>query len=147
MGLGSNLGDRAAAIRGAVTALGRVPGIRILRRSRLRRTAAVGPPQPDFLNGVVLLDTELSPEALLGVLLGIEAALGRVRRARHGPRRIDLDLLVHGPARRRTRALALPHPRMHTRAFVMRPLAEIAPALRVPGRGTAGRIWERLARG
>jgi len=132
--LGSNLGDRAANLERALAALALLPGTRLVARSTFVETSPVGPPQPDFLNAAAIVRTSLSPEALLGALLGIEAAMGRARTQAKGPRVIDLDLLTHGASIRRTRELTLPHPAMHRRAFVLFPLAAIAPRLRVPGR-------------
>lgn len=124
--------------------MGRLPGTRVVARSEFVETKAVGPPQPDFLNAAALLETSLSPEALLGALLGIEAALGRVRGVAKGPRTLDLDLLLHGDAVRNTPELTLPHPELPRRAFVLEPLAAIAPALPVPGTGLT--IMDLLAK-
>lgn len=143
VGLGSNLGNRAANLRAALAAIGLVPGTRVLARSRFHETDPVGPPQPRFLNAAALVETTLSPEALLGALLGIEAAMGRVRRAAKGARVIDLDLLAFGRRRARSSFLVLPHPEAHRRAFVLGPLAEIAPRLVLPGRG---RVLQLLAK-
>lgn len=143
VGLGSNLGRRRAFLNAAIRAIARLPGTRLAALSRLIETDPVGPPQPRFLNAAVLVETTLSPEELLGALLGIESALGRNREAPKGPRCIDLDLLTHGSSRRRSAHLTLPHPELHRRAFVLAPLAEIAPGLRVPGRG---RVLDLLAK-
>jgi 2-amino-4-hydroxy-6-hydroxymethyldihydropteridine diphosphokinase len=144
VGLGSNLGDRKLNLRRALDALSRLPHTRLLAASPFVDTAPVGPPQPRFLNAAALLETGLSPEALLGALLGIEAALGRVRRGPKGPRIIDLDLLLHGRARRRSARLTLPHPRLRGRLFVLGPLAAIAPDLRIPG--SRSTVLELLAK-
>lgn len=146
VGLGSNLGDRAANLEAALAALSRLPGTRLRARSSFLETDPVGPPQPRFLNAAALVETTLSPESLLGALLGIEAALGRVRTVAKGPRTIDLDLLTHGSARRRTAFLTLPHPELHLRAFVLEPLASIAPRLLVPGRGRALQLLAKIRR-
>ncbi|MCE9584071.1 MAG: 2-amino-4-hydroxy-6-hydroxymethyldihydropteridine diphosphokinase [Planctomycetes bacterium] len=143
IGLGSNLGRRRANLNAAIRALARLPGTRLAALSRFIETEPVGPPQPRFLNAAVLLETTLSPEELLGALLGIEAALGRIRDVPRGPRCIDLDLLTHGTSKRRSAHLILPHPELHRRAFVLEPLAEIAPGLRIPGRG---RVLDLLAK-
>lgn len=137
IGIGSNLGDRAATIDAALAALGRLEGTRVVAVSSLYETEPVGPPQPAYLNGAAALDTTLSPEHLLARLLEIERALGRVRTSeqRNGPRSIDLDLLLHGDARCVGGDLELPHPRMAERAFVLVPLAEIAPQLHHPATG------------
>ena len=125
--LGSNLGDSLAILEGALICLNQVPGISVQSRARLYLTAPVGPPQPDYLNSCALLKTVLSPEEILRTLLKIEADFGRVRRERWGPRLLDLDLLLFDNLVLETPALQLPHPRMHERAFVLAPLAEIAP--------------------
>jgi 2-amino-4-hydroxy-6-hydroxymethyldihydropteridine diphosphokinase len=129
IGVGSNLGDRAATIAAAVARLGAHPNIRVVRCSALLETEPLGPPQPMYLNGAVCIETWLAPAALLVELLEVERELGRVRdRAeRMGPRTIDLDLLLYGEAVIDEPGLAVPHPRMAERAFVLRPLAEIAP--------------------
>jgi len=144
--LGANLDDPAAQIDAALAALAALPDTRLVARSRLYRTPAWGPVvQPDYLNAVAELATDLAPRALLDALLAIERALGRDRRGeRYGPRRIDLDLLVHGDARIDEPGLALPHPRLAERAFVLVPLAEIAPALEVPGLGRVDALLAAL---
>ncbi|ODS64800.1 MAG: 2-amino-4-hydroxy-6-hydroxymethyldihydropteridine diphosphokinase [Arenimonas sp. SCN 70-307] len=136
---GGNLGDVRATVAAALAALDAHPGIRVLGRSRFYRTPAWGvTDQPDFINGVVALDTTLSPRELLDVLLATELAFGRDRgddAPRWGPRTLDLDLLAYADRVLDEPGLCLPHPRLHERAFVLVPLAEIAPALTVPGRG------------
>jgi 2-amino-4-hydroxy-6-hydroxymethyldihydropteridine diphosphokinase len=114
--------------------------------SQLRETDPVGLlDQPRFLNGAVALDTELGPVELLAVLLEIERALGRVRDGvRNGPRSIDLDLLLFDAETIRRPELTLPHPRLHERRFVLEPLADIDPELRVPGRGTVAELLASL---
>ena len=108
--------------------LGRTPGVRLLGVSRLYRTRPEGHQgQPDFLNGVARLVTSLCPKSLLGRLKRIEKEVGRRRRFRHGPREIDLDLLLYSRRVLERDGLAVPHPRMHLRGFVLRPLAELAP--------------------
>jgi 2-amino-4-hydroxy-6-hydroxymethyldihydropteridine diphosphokinase len=134
--LGSNLRDPARQVRSGLEALARLPDTRLVTRSSLYRTAPVGKPdQPDFINAVARLDTGLEPEALLQRLLDIERQHARVRGERNGPRTLDLDLLLHGECRMESPGLTVPHPRMHERAFVLAPLAEIAPDLDIPGRG------------
>jgi 2-amino-4-hydroxy-6-hydroxymethyldihydropteridine diphosphokinase len=141
--LGSNVGDRRAHLRVALDRLAALPGVELRARSRLRETEPEGgPPQGRFVNGVVLLSTTLAPRELLDALLAIERAGGRVRRARNGPRTIDLDLLFHGPRGEAVLdepGLALPHPRMHLRRFVLEPLAEVAPRWRHPTLGRTAR--------
>jgi 2-amino-4-hydroxy-6-hydroxymethyldihydropteridine diphosphokinase len=131
VGLGSNLGDREGTIRAAVAEL---PGL--VSVSTLRETDPVGiTDQPRFLNGVAALETELAPRELLDVLLTVERRLGRERGQRWGPRTIDLDLLLYGNEVIDETGLTIPHPRLHERRFVLEPLAELSPALVVPGRG------------
>jgi 3-oxoacyl-[acyl-carrier protein] reductase len=126
--LGSNLGDRPRHLMQAVAALER-EGVAVLRRSSLYETAPVGGPegQGPYLNAAIEVETALSPEALLELLRRIEAELGRERTVHHGPRTIDLDLLLMGDLVRDGETLHLPHPRLHERLFVLEPLAEIAP--------------------
>jgi len=127
LGLGSNLGDREAAIREALARLS-ARGFRTTVLSSLWLTAPVGgPPQGPFLNAAVAGETELGPEELLAASLGIEGELGRVRTVPNGPRTIDIDILFYGALRRDQPGLTLPHPRLHERRFVLAPLAEIAP--------------------
>ena len=139
VGLGSNLGDPEELIRSALELLGDEEGIEVVGVSSLRETAPVGyEDQPRFLNGAAELETELPPQELLGRLLAIERRLGRVRGEgpRFGPRTIDLDLLLYGDETVREPGLTLPHPRLHERRFALEPLAELDPALEVPGRGS-----------
>lgn len=143
--LGSNLGDRRATLASALAALAASPGIRVRAVSSVYETAPVGPPgQDDYLNAVAVLDTELSPHALLETCLAIEIAHGRVRRERWGPRTLDLDLLDHGGAVIGDDRLTLPHPRMHERAFVMIPFAEVSPAFTLSDGRTAAAIAAAL---
>ena len=132
LALGSNLGDRAALLRGALISLERGGAVRVVAESSVYETAPVGgPEQPDYLNMVVAVETSLNPEALLERCLAAEAEQGRVRRERWGARTLDIDLLIYGGASMQTERLTLPHPRMTERAFVLVPLAEIAPGLRL----------------
>jgi len=125
----------------ALGRLGRVPGVQVVAVSSLYATAPVGrEDQPEFLNAVAEVRTSLSPRELLAACLGIEASLGRIRTERWGPRTIDLDLLLHGETQLAEDALTLPHPRMSERAFVLAPLAEIAPGLRLGGTSVADRV-------
>lgn len=133
--LGSNLGDRRAHLEAAFAALAALPGTNLLARSGLYETTPLGPAgQQDYLNAAAALGTRLEPEALLETLLSIEISRGRVRRERWGPRTLDLDLLLHGDITRQTPRLTLPHPELLRRAFVLVPLAEIAPGLVTAGR-------------
>ena len=147
VGLGSNLGDREATLRAAVEALGAEPGVEVVAVSTLRDTAPVGPvDQPRFLNGVAVLETALPARQLLARLLAIEARFGRDRAAvpAHGPRTLDLDLLLYDGARIAEEGLRIPHPRLHERAFVLEPLAEVAPGLEVPGMASVEALLARL---
>lgn len=129
LGIGTNQGDREENIRGAIAALGTVPGVQVCRQASLYETEPVGyVDQPDFLNTVVEVETSLSPRALLGVCLGIEAGMGRVRSFRNGPRIIDIDLLLAEGVCMDEEELQLPHPRMLERAFVLVPLQELFPS-------------------
>ena len=125
--LGSNLGDSLAILEAALVALDEHADIALVSRSNWHKTAPIGPPQPDYLNGCALLRTTLEPQALLEQLLAIEQRFGRQRGERWGPRHLDLDLLLYADQRVDTDDLQIPHPRMRERAFVLVPLAEIAP--------------------
>lgn len=133
IGLGSNLDNPAEQLRRALTALVRLPQTRLAGCSRFYRSAPLGPQdQPDYVNAVAALDTELAPEALLDALQAIEAAQGRVRLRRWGPRTLDLDLLLYGDDILATPRLTVPHPGLAERNFVLHPLAELAPDLVLP---------------
>jgi 2-amino-4-hydroxy-6-hydroxymethyldihydropteridine diphosphokinase len=135
--LGANLDEPQAQVRNALAALSRLPQSRLAVSSSLYRTAPVGlAEQPDFINAVAALDTELLPDDLLEALFAIERDFGRMRKAKNGPRTLDLDLLLYDDQVIDTPHLHLPHPRLHLRAFVIVPLAEIAPDCVLPGRGT-----------
>lgn len=142
LGLGSSLGDREANIKKAIELL--APYVRVKRLSSLYETEPVGlREQPPFLNAVLAGETELSPEALLIKVKEIERALGRVPSFPNAPRPIDIDLLFYDGQVMSTPELTLPHPRLHERAFVLVPLAELAPRLVHPGTGK--RIAQLLA--
>jgi 2-amino-4-hydroxy-6-hydroxymethyldihydropteridine diphosphokinase len=138
VGLGANLGDREPTLLAAVDALAGEEGIEVVAVSTLRDTEPVGVgEQPRFLNGVVALETTLTARELLDRLLAVEQRFGRVRSpGEHGPRTLDLDLLLYGEAVIDEPGLTVPHPRLHERRFVLEPLAELAPGLVVPGRGS-----------
>jgi len=127
LALGSNIGDSRTILEAAIETLAQTPGIFLETRSSWYRTKALGPPQPDYLNGCVILQVEMLPQHLLAALLEIEEQFGRVRQERWGPRTLDLDLLLYHDLIVDTPNLQIPHPRMRERAFVLVPLAEIAP--------------------
>jgi 2-amino-4-hydroxy-6-hydroxymethyldihydropteridine diphosphokinase len=143
VGLGANLGDPVAMVRQAFKALDELDGVRVASRSPLYRTPPMGPPgQPDYINAVAGLDTDRSPESLLESLLALESRMGRQRDGtRWGPRVIDLDLLCYGDRQQQSDFLTLPHPGIAERAFVLVPLAAVAPELEIPG---VGRVSNRL---
>jgi 2-amino-4-hydroxy-6-hydroxymethyldihydropteridine diphosphokinase len=137
IGLGSNLGDSIARLKDGLRSLNDVPRTRVLRCSSLYRSAPVGrTDQPDFINAVCEAETALDPAALLRALLDVERRHGRIRDGeKGGPRTLDLDLLLYGERELHEPGLDLPHPRLHERAFVLLPLAELTPRLAIPGRG------------
>ena len=136
IGLGANLGDRAATLREAARRLGELGAITAV--SSFYETEPVGfREQPSFLNAVIALETDLPPAALFDALVAIERDLGRVRSFRNAPRTLDLDILLQDDLVMDTPELTLPHPRMHERAFVLAPLAEIAPDVRHPVFGSS----------
>jgi 2-amino-4-hydroxy-6-hydroxymethyldihydropteridine diphosphokinase len=147
VGLGSNLGERETTLRAAIGRLRTIAGVEVRGVSSLRDTEPVGyVDQPRFLNGAVELETDLSARALLGVLLELERAFGRDRAAGppHGPRTLDLDLLLYGDATIDEPLLEVPHPRLHERRFVLEPLAELDPDLEIPGEGSVQALLSKL---
>jgi 2-amino-4-hydroxy-6-hydroxymethyldihydropteridine diphosphokinase len=142
VGLGANLGPREETLRRAVDLLRRVAGVEVVAVSELRETEPVGVvDQPLFVNGAVAVETTLAPRELLDALLRIERELGRVRGdERWGPRTLDLDLLVYGDVRVDEPGLCVPHPRLHQRRFALEPLAELDPALEIPGLGSVSEL-------
>lgn len=145
VGLGANLGDPATQLRAAVQALADLPQTTVCKVSTFYRSAAIGPAgQPDYCNAVAQLDTGLEPLPLLDALQAIETAAGRVRGERWGPRRLDLDLLLHGQTVCSTARLTLPHPELAFRDFVLWPLTEIAPDVQVPLLGAARALLAQL---
>ena len=136
--IGSNLDDPRAQVLGAFDELGRLPHTRVVRKSSLYRSAPLGyASQPAFINAVAALETALPAERLLAELQAIEARHGRRRSFANAPRTLDLDLLLFGNLEIATHTLVVPHPRMHERAFVLKPLLEISPHADIPGRGAA----------
>ena len=134
MGIGSNEGDRLENISQAVWQLGGIPGIRVSQMATIYDTEPVGgPPQPEFLNTVVELETMLSPQQLLDTVKGVERKMGRLPSGpRWGPRVIDLDILLYDEGVLNEPNLIIPHPRMHERRFVLEPLAQLIPEFRHP---------------
>lgn len=136
IGLGANLDHPAQQIERALAALTRLPQTRLVAHSGCYVTAPQGyVDQPDFINAVALVDTTLAPRALLDALLALELEHGRERSHRDAPRTLDLDLLLYGDAQFVEPGLTIPHPRMHQRAFVLAPLAKLAPTLVIPAAG------------
>jgi len=136
--LGANIGEPVQHLRAAVQDISALPGTTVVARSSLYRSAPVGLlDQPDFINAVVAVETRLNALTLLRELLAIETRHGRVRSVPNAPRTLDLDLLLHGDQHLNSPELTLPHPRMHQRAFVLQPLLEISPDVRIPGLGAA----------
>jgi 2-amino-4-hydroxy-6-hydroxymethyldihydropteridine diphosphokinase len=146
VGVGSNLDDPRVQVPAAVARLGQLPRCRLVLASRLYRSRPFGPiAQPDFVNAVAGLLTQLDAAALLEELRGVETAMGRpAQRERWGPRVIDLDLLCFARERRTEATLTLPHPGIVQRNFVLYPLAEIAPDLDLPGLGRVAELKERV---
>jgi 2-amino-4-hydroxy-6-hydroxymethyldihydropteridine diphosphokinase len=143
--LGGNLDDPAARIRSALLALAALPQTRLLRQSSLYRNPPEGGAnQPEYVNAVAQIETRAGPRALLDQLLGIERAQGRMRDYPNAPRTLDLDILLYGNRVVDEPGLAIPHPRMHERAFVLVPLAEIEPDARVPGKGRVADLAAKL---
>ncbi|MEO5671036.1 MAG: 2-amino-4-hydroxy-6-hydroxymethyldihydropteridine diphosphokinase [Ramlibacter sp.] len=131
--LGANLGKPAQAVCDALVRIGELPGTTVVRHSSLYRSTPVEASGPDYINAVVEIATQLAAPELLSHLQGIEDAAGRERPHRNAPRTLDLDILLYGAARIDSVRLQVPHPRMLERAFVLVPLAEIAPGLVTPG--------------
>ena len=148
VGLGANEGDVITTLNAAVEALRSLHQCEFVGVSPFYRSAPVDAEGPDYTNAVVALDTEMEPYALLLALLDIELRLGRKRRSADNgiksSRRVDLDLLLHGSLQMRSTPLTLPHPRMHERAFVLRPLLDLAPGIELPGFGPAERLLGAL---
>lgn len=134
LGLGANLGDRLENLQRAADLLAEEPGVTVVRSSRVYETEPLGgPEQPDYLNAVVEVRTDLPPHDLLEACLGVEARMGRVRAERWGPRTIDVDLLTYDDRTIDDPDLVVPHPRMHERGFVLVPLSELTADPMLPG--------------
>lgn len=140
IGLGSNLEDPLAQVNRAFDELSALPNTQLLERSAIYRSTPVGPAQPDFINAVALLDTQLAPLALLDALQAIEQIHQRVRVQHWGPRTLDLDLLLYGNQVITHERLTVPHPYLTQRSFVLYPLADITPELHLPD-GSQLRHW------
>jgi 2-amino-4-hydroxy-6-hydroxymethyldihydropteridine diphosphokinase len=146
VGIGSNQGNARGHVLEAFDELAHLPDTYVTARSSLYRSAPVdAPAQPDYVNAVAALETELSPAQLLDSLQGIERRHGRERPYANAPRTLDLDLLTYGDLVLDSPMLTLPHPRMHARAFVLRPLLELDPRAEVPGRGRAADLLAACA--
>ena len=145
LALGSNLGDRLANLQAAVDALDAGPGLDDVAVSPVYQTAPVGgPPQPDYLNAVLVATTSLPPRAVLDRARAAEAARGRVRGPRWGPRTLDVDVIVYGNEISSDPELTLPHPRAHERAFVLAPWHDVDPGAVIPGRGPVAGLLAAL---
>ena len=146
VGLGANIGERAATLSQAVELLSAEENVEVLAVSSFRETDPVGVvDQPPFLNGAAVLETALEPRELLDTLLRVERELGRVRDGtRWGPRTIDLDLLLYDERTLDEPGLRVPHPRLHERRFALEPLAELAPSVEIPGQGPVSDVLARL---
>ena len=143
--LGGNLGDAKALVGAAVEQMATLPQTVLVAQSGLYRTAPIEASGPDFINAVVALDAVSPAPTLLDDLFDIEARFGRSRSVKNAPRTLDLDLLLYGNETSDDPLLTLPHPRLHERAFVLAPLAEIAPELFIPGRGAVRELLARCA--
>ena len=145
IGVGANLGDAVQAVREAIAEIGELPHTTVTRQSSLYRTEPVDAGGPDYINAVVEISTRLTAPELLAQLQRLEQAAGRERHYRNAPRTLDLDLLLYGSARIDSAQLRVPHPRMNKRAFVLVPLAEIAPELVAPAK-LAAVVGQRINR-
>jgi 2-amino-4-hydroxy-6-hydroxymethyldihydropteridine diphosphokinase len=147
VGLGSNLDQPVSQVQDAFSELDALPDTRLLGRSPLYRSAPLGPPgQPDYVNAAAMLETRLTPHALLDLLQGIERRHGRLRGERWGPRSLDLDLLLFADRRIDSRRLQVPHPEISRRPFVLIPLYDIAPDLSLPGVGPLSTLAQDASR-
>jgi 2-amino-4-hydroxy-6-hydroxymethyldihydropteridine diphosphokinase len=148
LSVGANLGDRLGTLQGCVQAIAELPDTDVLAISPLYETAPVGgPPQPGYLNAVLLIQTGLSPRALLDASHAIEARFGRIRAERFGPRTLDVDIISYAGQVSDDPELTLPHPRAHERAFVLAPWHDIDPGADLPGYGPVDRLLAGLDQG
>ncbi len=145
IGIGANLGDARANVEDALTRLAALPATRVTARSSLWKTAPIDSSGDDYINAVARIDTSLAPADLLDAVRAIELAHGRERPYRNAPRTLDLDILLYGDVRIDTPSLTVPHPRMHQRAFVLAPLAEIAPDAAIAGIGALADLLPAVA--
>jgi 2-amino-4-hydroxy-6-hydroxymethyldihydropteridine diphosphokinase len=146
LALGSNLGDRLATLQGGAGALLGAPGLALVALSPVYETVPVGgPPQPEYLNAVLIADTTLSPAALLRRCQAAESAFGRVRHEVWGPRTLDVDVIVYGDVVSDDPELTLPHPRAWERAFVLAPWLDADPDAEIPGRGPVAALLDAVA--
>ena len=147
LSVGANLGDRLGTLQGCVQAIAELPDTDVLAISPLYETAPVGgPPQPDYLNAVVLIQTGLPPRGLLDAVHAIEARFGRVRAERFGPRTLDIDIVDYAGQVSDEEDLTLPHPRAHQRAFVLAPWHDVDPGAELPGHGPVAALLAALDR-
>ncbi|MBV1774214.1 2-amino-4-hydroxy-6-hydroxymethyldihydropteridine diphosphokinase [Burkholderiaceae bacterium DAT-1] len=145
IGLGANLGHAADAVQQAINALDQIPDTVLVAASRLYHSAPVGyADQPDFVNAVACVDTQLDPHSLLEALFDIEHRFGRERTFRNAPRTLDMDVLLYGDLSMHDDRLTIPHPRMHERGFVLLPLQDIAPGLTLPGHGDSRTLLQKI---
>ena len=145
IGLGSNLNDPQSQLKKAIISLEMVPSTTVVRTSSFYKSKPVGPQdQPDYINAVVELDTELSAQVLMDYLQGIENKQGRVRKQKWGPRTLDLDILLFSEEIIQDDRLVIPHVEMHKRGFVLLPLAEISPDCMIPGIGAVSSLLRQI---
>ncbi len=145
LALGSNLGDRLATLQGGVDALLGAPGLALVALSPVYETVPVGgPPQPEYLNAVLIAETSLSPADLLRRAQAAESAFGRVRQEVWGPRTLDVDVIVYGDVMSGDPELTLPHPRAQERAFVLAPWLDVDPGAEIPGQGRVAALLEAV---
>jgi 2-amino-4-hydroxy-6-hydroxymethyldihydropteridine diphosphokinase len=145
LSVGANLGDRLGTLQGCVQAIARLPDTDVLAISPVYETAPVGgPPQPDYLNAVLLIRTGLPPHDLLAAIHGIEAGFGRLRAERFGPRTLDVDIIDYAGQVSAEQELTLPHPRAYERAFVLAPWHDLDPGAELPGHGPIASLLAAL---